>query len=245
MINIHLIVPTTTHFEFANRLRHLESRNLCITQSHLDTGPASIESEYDELFAGPGIIGNAIRAQNEGADAIVIVCMGDPALHQAREAVTIPVLGLGETAMHYAAMLGHKFSILPTLDRRRMAYENKAKLYGLESKLASVRPTNIPVLEIEANGGKTFDRLVECAAAAVTDDGADTIILGCGCFQDMDRLLERTLAARGFDVPVIDAPALTVLTAATLVMTGLRHSKHAYPFPPVKAMAGFAVPPLR
>lgn len=242
MVTVHLIVPTTTEFEFAEELRHLEGPDLRITQSHLSQGPETVESEYDELFSGPGVVANAIRAQNEGADAIVIVCMGDPALHATREAVSIPVLGIGETAMHYAAMLGHKFSILPTLDRRKMAYESKARLYGLESKLASVRPTNISVLDIYTDRGAAVDRLVDCAAKAVTEDGADVIVLGCGSFQNMDRMLEDLLLKRGLAVPVIESTPLTVLTAAALARTKLSHSKHAYPAPPPKKMTGFDIP---
>jgi allantoin racemase len=245
MVQVHLIIPTTTEFEFAEGLRHLEGPDLGITQSHISRGPASVESEYDELFCGPAVVENAIRAQNDGADAIVIVCMGDPALHAAREAVSIPVVGLGETAMHYAAMLGHKFSILPTLERRRVAYESKARLYGLDSKLASVRPTNIPVLDIDHDPHSTLGRLVDCAAAAVVEDGADVIILGCGCFQDMDRMMERLLLERGLAVPVIDSTPLAVLTAAAIARTGLSHSKRAYPAPPLKTMTGYDVPALK
>lgn len=243
MVTVHLIVPTTTKFEFAGPLSYLEGPDLKLTQSHLVSGPASIESEYDELFAGPEVVAEAIRAQNNGADAIVIVCMGDPALHAVREAVSIPVLGIGETAMHYAAMLGHKFSILCTLDRRKANYETKARHFGLESKLASVRSTNTAVLDIHTDAA-TVDRLAEIATAAVTEDGADVIVLGCGCFQDMDRKMEQRLAERGLRVPVIDSTPLTVLTAAALVRTRLSHSKHAYPNPPAKDRPGYDIPPL-
>lgn len=239
MVTVHLIVPTTTEFEFAAGLRHLEGPELRITQSHITRGPASIESEFDELLCGAGVIENAIRAQNDGADAIVIVCMGDPALYAVREAVSIPVLGIGETAMHYAAMLGHRFSVLPTLERRRVTYEIKARLYGLDSKLASVRPTNIPVLAIEDDHTATLERLVDCAAAAIVEDGADVIVLGCGCFQDMDRMMEDALRQRGMNVPVIDSTPLTVLSAAALARTRLTHSKRAYPAPPPKEMKGY------
>ncbi|WP_029548387.1 aspartate/glutamate racemase family protein [Rhizorhabdus wittichii] len=245
MVTVHLVIPTTTKFEFAGVLRHLEGPDLKLTQSHISRGPASIECEYDELFAGPEVVADAIRAQNAGADAIVIICMGDPALHAVREAVSIPVLGIGETAMHYAAMLGHKFSVLCTLDRRKANYEMKARLYGLDSKLASVRPTNIPVLDIHGDYESTLDRLVECAAAAIVEDGADVIVLGCGCFQDMDRMMEDRLRARGLAVPVIDSPPLTILSAAALARTRLTHSKHAYPTPPAKDRPGYDIPTLK
>ncbi|WP_246152589.1 aspartate/glutamate racemase family protein [Sphingomonas montanisoli] len=245
MVTVHLIVPTTTKFEFAGVLRHLEGPDLKLTQSHLSRGPASIESEFDEMFAGPEVVAEAIRAENAGADAIVIVCMGDPALHPAREAVTIPVLGIGETAMHYAAMLGHKFSILCTLDRRVANYETKARIFGLESKLASVRPVNIPVLDIGGDHSTALDRLVDAAAAAIVEDGADVIVLGCGCFQDMDRIMEGQLRERGLAVPVIDSPPLTILSAAALARTRLTHSKHGYPTPPAKERSGYEIPTLK
>jgi allantoin racemase len=240
---IHMIVPTTTIFDFLEYVAPYAGTDITFTQSHIDMGPASIESEFDELFCGPNVVINAINAQNEGADAIVIICLGDPALAQAREAVTIPVFGPGETAMHFAAMLGHKFSILPTLERRRSTYEHHAKLYGLESKLASVRPTNVPVLDI-ATHPDTQKILVDCALAAVEKDGADVIILGCGCFKNLDREMEAELRNHGHDVPVIDAIPLTVLAAATVVKAGLRHSKKAFPFPPQKEMSGYNIPKL-
>lgn len=244
MPTIHMIVPTTTKFDFLDYVApFVAGTDIQITQSHIDMGPASVESEYDELFCGPNVVINAIQAQNDGADAIVIICMGDPALAQAREAVNIPVFGPGETAMHYAAMLGHKFSVLPTLERRRATYEHHAKLYGLESKLASVRPTNVPVLDISSNPN-TKKILVDCALAAIEQDHADVIILGCGCFKDLDKEMEEELRQRGHHVPVIDAIPLTVLTAATVVKVGLRHSKKAFPFPPEKTMLGYKVPTL-
>ncbi|ACG78848.1 Asp/Glu racemase [Phenylobacterium zucineum HLK1] len=245
MVTVHLVVPTTTKFEFAAPLSYLEGPDLKLMESHLERGPASIECEYDELVAGPETVAAAIRAQNDGADAIVVVCMGDPALHAVREAVSVPVLGIGETAMHYAAMLGHKFSILCTLDRRRSYYVDKARQYGLDSKLASVRTVNTPVLAIEDDHASTLDRLVEAAAVAIIQDGADVIVLGCGCFKDMDRMMEERLAARGLAVPVIDSPPLTVLTAAALARTRLSHSKRAYPIPPAKERPGYDVPSLK
>lgn len=244
MTTIHMIVPTTTRFDFLDYVApFVAGTDIVLTQSHIDMGAASIESEYDELFCGPNVVINAIQAQNDGADAVVVICMGDPALSQAREACTIPIFGPGETAMHYAAMLGHKFSVLPTLQRRRSTYEHHAKIYGMESKLASVRPTNVPVLDISSNPN-TKQILVDCALKAVEVDGADVIILGCGCFKNLDKEMEIELKKHGHDVPVIDAIPLTVLTAAAMVKVGLRHSKNAYPFPPEKAMSGYSIPKL-
>lgn len=244
MAHIHLIAPVTTDFDLESPVEHLKERGLEFSTSHLTMGPASVESEFDELFAGPDTVIKAMEAEKNGADAVIVLCMGDPGVKQAREAVSIPVLGPGETAMHHAAMLGHKFTVMPTLERRKSTYEHHARLYGVENRLASVRPVGVPVLEIETN--QDIQRaLIEKAILAVEEDGADVLILGCVGFRGVDTLIADALAKRGHNVPVIDALPLTVLTAATLVWTGLSHSKNAYPFPPAKSFEGYEIPPFK
>jgi allantoin racemase len=53
----------------------------------------------DEVLAAPGVVDAAIKAEADGAEAVVIDCMLDPGLDAAREAVSIPVIGCGEAAM--------------------------------------------------------------------------------------------------------------------------------------------------
>lgn len=241
MPHIHLIAPTVTPFNMESAVEHLREYGIEFSSSHLAMGPASVESEFDELFAGPDTVIKAMEAEANGADAVIVLCMGDPGVKQAREAVSIPVLGPGETAMHYAAMLGHKFTIMPTLARRRSTYEHHARLYGVESRLASVRPVGVSVLEIETNE-TVRDTLIGNAVKAVEEDGADVLILGCVGFRDLDTIVAGALKKRGHDVPVIDALPLTIMTAATLVWTGLSHSKNAFPFPPKKEFKGYPLP---
>lgn len=243
MAKIHFVIPTITRFDMLPYAQPFEKFGLTFTQSHIDMGPASVESEFDELFCGPDTVIKAIEAEASGAEAIIIVCMGDPALDQAREAVAIPVIGPGETAMHYAAMLGHKFSIIPTLERRISTYEHHARKYGLESRLASVRPACISVLAIEEDPNVLLT-LVAKAEAAVVEDHADVIILGCLGFQNLDKKIQAALAEKGHHVPVIDALPLSIMTAATLVRAGLSHSPKAYPLPPAKTFGGYKIPPF-
>lgn len=240
MTRIHIIIPTVTEFDMLERLQGLCGPDLQLTQSVIDTGPASIESEYDELLAGPGIVIQAIEAERAGADAVIIACVGDPALHQAREALSIPVLGPGETAMHYAAMCGRRFSIIATLARRRGTYRDHANLYGLGDKLASVLPADIPVLEIDS-GIDVKGRLVERALTAIQEHDADVIVLACAGFSYLNKEIEKTLAERGYSVPVIDVMPLAIKTAAAMSSVKLSHSKKAFPYPPAKAVKGYGM----
>jgi allantoin racemase len=77
-----------------------------ISNVFLQSGPASVESYYDEALAVPDIVAQVRRAEREGMDAVIINCMGDPGLDAAREVVSIPVIGPCEASMHLAAMLG-------------------------------------------------------------------------------------------------------------------------------------------
>ena len=237
MPHVHIITPVTQKTDALKGLEYLEKDGLVLTNSNLANGPASIECEYDELLAGPETILRALKAEREGADAIVINCMGDPALDAVREVVSVPVIGCGQTAMHYAAMLGHKFSVLPTLERRKFAYPAYANKYGLLSKLASVRPTGIPVREIDTDP-KCFESILACALAAIEEDGADAIVFGCTHFR-LDKELTQALSEKGLDVPVINPLPLAILAAANIATLNLCHSKMSYPVPPQKQRPGY------
>lgn len=100
MRRIHLLTPVSSKgFRTLADIAHLSSPELGFTHSELDRGPPSIECEYDKAFAVPDTIVKAIEAERNGADAIVIDCMGDPGLKPVRELVSIPVVGAAEAAI--------------------------------------------------------------------------------------------------------------------------------------------------
>lgn len=210
----------------------------------LDLGPASIESAFEEMLAAPQTVARAIEAEREGIDAVMINCMGDPGLHPAREAVSIPVVGPCEAAMHAAAMMGHSFSVITIARSVKAQFEDRAKIYGVREKLASVRSVDIPVLELEIDRNRTVEALIEQAVLAVDQDGADVIIFGCTGMTGTAAAVEEGLATRGFEgVPVIDPPVWAIKFAEAMADMGLRHSKRAWSAPPEKRIDGFEFVP--
>jgi allantoin racemase len=192
------------------------------------------------MLSQPGTIARVIEAEREGADAVVIDCMGDPGLFGARECVGIPVLGPMQTAMGIAAMMGHKFSVVTVLSRILPMIENEAAVYGMSGKLASARSVDIPVLELEKDLAAIKRALIAEAKRAVLDDGADYIIFGCTGMLGCADAVRNGLLRDGLDVPVIDPVPVTVNVAAALVRSRLAHSKRAYPQPPKKNVVGYA-----
>jgi allantoin racemase len=216
--------------------------DLLITHTLIEHGPASIESEFDEALSIPGILRKAIDAQERGANAIIIDCMGDPGLHACREAVTIPVIGPCQVAMHTAAMLGHRFAFVTVLDRLRALVGKLVASYGLQDAYASFRAIDIPVLSLGHDMQALTTALAREAAAAVKQDGADAIVLGCTGFFGCAGAMRERLLAEGCDVPVIDPIPLAVHMADALVKAGLSHSKRTYPAPGRKRLKGYDCP---
>lgn len=245
-MKIRIITPITTQgFATLEPFEGLVNADTELDMVQIETGPASIESAYDEMLAVPGTVLKAIEAERDGVDAVVINCMGDPGLHPSREAVTIPVVGPCEATMHLASMLGHTFSVVTVMETLRPQFENQAKVYGVREKLASVRAVEIPVLELERDWDRMIAEMTEQAVRAVEDDGASVIMFGCTGMAGAAEAVEAGLVARGYDgVPVIDSMAAAIKVAEAIVGTKLTHSKRSYPFPPRKPVVGYDMPEI-
>ena len=240
---IELITPIITEgVRSLGDVRPLERNYLTVSQTLIAQGPASIESEFDEALSVPDTIRKAIDAERKGANAIIIDCMGDPGLHACREVVTIPVLGPCQTALHTAGLLGHAFAFVTVLDRLRAMIAKLVASYGLRDNYASFRAVDIPVLDIAHSLSELNAALAREAIAAVEQDHADVIVLGCTGFLGCAGAIRQALLAAGLDVPVIDPIPLAVHVADALVKTGLSHSKLTYPPPRRKAIGGFRFP---
>lgn len=240
VVEVRVVSPIVARgFRKLSELKALEYPGVSVSHAEIKTGPGSIESEFEAAVSVPGTVAEIIRAQNEGVNAVIIDCMGDPGLRAAREVVSIPVLGPCETGMHVAAMLGHRFSVLTVMRRLRAAFENTAAVAGLSTKLASVRSVDIPVLELEQDLDRTRAMLVQEGVRAVEEDGAEALIFGCTGLMGCAASLREALLARGIDVPVVDPIPTAVSVAAALVRSNLSQSKYTFPLPPEKELLGY------
>ncbi|KTQ95630.1 hydrogenase expression protein HupH [Aureimonas ureilytica] len=239
-IHVRIVSPITArNFRPPAVLEALGGLGLKVSGSQIEEGPASIESEFETAICAPDTIRRIVEAEREGVDAVVIDCMADPALRAAREMVRIPVIGPSQAAMHVAAMLGHRFSVVTVMRRLRAQFENAAALHGLASRMASVRSVDIPVLALEDDLDATQRLLVEQARLAVEKDGAEAVIFGCTGLLGCAGAVRAGLLAGGIDIPVIDPIPNAVHIAAALARSNLTHSALTYPPPPEKDVAGF------
>lgn len=196
------------------------------------SGAASIEGHYDEALSIVGLV-DEIR-EGPAADAYIIACFGDPGLLAAREMTAAPVLGIAEAAMHAASFVATGFSVVTTLERTRVIAEHLVRNYGMEHHCRRVRATELPVLELERPESNARETILAECRAALDEDNAGAIVLGCAGMTGLVEFLEDKL-----QVPVIDGVVAAVKFAEALVGMGLRTSKRgdlAYPLP--KTYAG-------
>lgn len=194
-------------------------------------GPESIECIYDVAMCTPWLLEEIRSAEEDGFDAVIIPCMGDPGLHAAREISNIPVVGVAETSFLLAVSLGHKFSIMCPMEEVLGLYNHMLLIYRLKRFLASMRVLNLTVVEIWAEKDKLRDTIISEGKKAVEEDGADVIVMGCGFMSGMAKEIEEVLG-----VPIIDPWAAAMAWAEMLVRLGLSHSKKAYMPAPSKTI---------
>jgi allantoin racemase len=246
-MKLRIVTPITTHgFASVDDFLPLMRPDTELSHVEIDHGPASIESDYEAMLATPQTVARIIEAERDGVDAVIINCMDDPGMQAGREAVRIPVIGPCEATMHMAAMLGHTFSVITVMKCLRRQFENHAKLYGVQDKLASVRAVEIPVLELEDDRDRLVRMLADEAQLAVEQDGAHVMIFGCTGMIGTAEAVEAELARRGYpDVPVLDSMVVAVKLAEAIADLGLRHSKLSWPAPPEKRVDGYEFLPRR
>lgn len=176
--------------------------------------PEFIETYEDQIKAAPGMI-QLVRQHEKIYDAFIVACHSDINLDVLKEISTKPVVGIGEASMKIASMLGHKFSVVST---HKHSVPNKEALihkYFLRDYLASVKAPS----EDMCNCGdeeKTF----QAAKAAIEEDMAEVIVLGCAGMAGLDKKLQEKLG-----IPVLDGVICALIIATGLVKYGVSTSK--------------------
>jgi allantoin racemase len=176
--------------------------------------PRFIETYEDQARAAPGM-SKLLKDNTDAFDAFVVACHCDPNLDLMKEISRKPVVGIGEASMKMATMLGHRFSVVSTAAHSIPNKEALVEKYHLRGLLASVR----------APGARGMDESLEekyfrTAKAAVDEDGAEVIVLGCAGLAGLDKRLQERLG-----VPVLDGVVCALIIAFGLSRYGIATSK--------------------
>ncbi len=164
--------------------------------------PDTMLHRLTETRCGMRAVAAAVAAEADGCDAFLIGHFQDSGLYDARSAVDIPVLGLGESSMLHACTLGQRIGLI-TIDPIFIAWHQEQIVrYGLRER----------VIGVSAMTGM----VVEDYVRACQDEDAFNRVL-----EQFERAVQPLLAA-GAEVliPAGGLPALVLSRRAGLEVDG-------------------------
>ena len=135
-------------------------------------GVDSCEGNFESYLAAIAVM-DAILAYPEPYDAVIQAGYGEHGREGLQELLEVPVVDITEAAASTAMYLGHRFSVVTTLDRTVPLIEDRLKLAGLDQRCASVRargrsaseerrrrsPPGVPIAEAAAPSNAQRARL--------------------------------------------------------------------------------------
>ena len=214
--------------------------------------------ETQEEFFSVGF--NRLRVVREAAESgkyngIVLLGGGDPGYLPAREIGKkhgVVVTSCAHAQMHLAFLLGNRFSIVDISEVHNAQMVELVNQYRMNDRCASVRNVDVP-LSRPANAGKLeipdqkarhdrgdrsemVEEAVRQAVAAIEEDGAEVIMLGCSASYWLQPVLEQRLGALGWDIPVLEGVKSAVVVAKLLVDLGQTASGLMLPNDPPRAI---------
>jgi Asp/Glu/hydantoin racemase len=200
-------------------------------------GDWPVENREEFCMAAAGRLPIVREACESGKyNAIVLIGGGEPGFVESSEIARkygIPVTSCAFSQMHFASMLGNKFSIIDIAESHNMYYYNLVIQHRFEKRCASIRSINFPFprpghddvphiyndREKALNGEKSeaVERSVKAAVSAIEEDGAEVITFGCSALFWIKPFLQKRLNGMGWEVPVLDGHSTAIELAKMLV----------------------------
>ncbi len=149
-------------------------------------GGLADQFHYLDYLESGEVMENVQIATKRGFDAFLIGNIGDPGIHACREITTMPVLGLCETALHTACLMGNNFSLVTINEKFTPRIIDNVHRYKLERRLAAVNRMTIDRINDLDEGftkasarKRIFEQFMKAADDNV-EQGAEVIIAAGG-----------------------------------------------------------------
>jgi allantoin racemase len=152
-------------------------------------GPPAIQGPEDGDAAVVGLKALLPKVAEAGVDALIIACADDTGLEEIRAVAPCVVLGIGQAASMAALLLGRRFSVVTTMAVSVPVLEDNIHAQGFASICAKVRPTGLPVLDVESGSPAVLARISDEIALAAAEDGIGAVTLGCAGMARLKPLL--------------------------------------------------------
>jgi allantoin racemase len=187
----------------------------------LPQGPQDLEYFVDD-HAAVGQMVDVLPGyvRTHGIGAVSIGCFYDPGLWELREALEVPVVGIGEASLLLAGTVAWRLAVLVGDWKWVSKMQANAHALGLGHRICAWRSIDRSVQAMQDDPEEAYRAVRRVAVAARDEDHAEAVILGCGALSGMAERLQEEVG-----MPAVDPVAAGVLLASALASLGLRTSK--------------------
>jgi allantoin racemase len=194
------------------------------------------------------VIRGAIQAEQDGYDVFFMNHFQDVGLYEARAAVTIPVLGLGEATLFHACTMGRKLGLLTINPAFIPLHADQVHRYGLRQRIAGIRAINAGIsdyMEAFASPARKSElqAVFEREARRLIDVGADVIVPAGGIpmmlfGNEPEANIDGAPIVNGVTV-VIKAAEMAAKLRRLGVAVASRHPQSGFALPSAQALKEF------
>ncbi|ETW79773.1 hypothetical protein HETIRDRAFT_49067 [Heterobasidion irregulare TC 32-1] len=154
-------------------------------------------------------------------DGFLVCCFSDhPLIHMLRETTPKPTIGILQSAIVHALLIGDRFSVVSTGSgyRYNRHAEIRACLGGDSARFAGIVMTGLGVVELREGERAHVESAMKDASAKAAASGADVLLLGCAGMAGMEVLVQQGVAEAGLkSVRIVDGAKAGVQFLASLI----------------------------
>lgn len=211
-------------------------------------GNWSVETREEFAHAATARMGCVREACESGRyNAAILLGGGEPGFLESREIgreYGVVVTANAFSQMYLATMLGDSFSIIDIEGVHNVYYRDLVRTHQLQNRCKSIRTIGYSLprpgdtdpdtltkqCEAVARGDKNIvvERAIKQAEAAIIEDGAEVITLGCSMTFFLKPHIEKGLNELGWDVPVLEGYTSSIELAKLMVNLGVNASGITY-----------------
>jgi allantoin racemase len=211
-------------------------------------GNWSVETREEFAHAATARMGCVREACESGKyNAAILLGGGEPGFLESREIgreYGVVVTANAFSQMYLAVMLGDSFSIIDIEGVHNVYYRDLVRTHQLQDRCKSIRTIGYSLprpgdtdpdtltkqCEAVARGDSNIvvERAIDQAEAAIVEDGAEVITLGCSMTFFLKPHIEKGLKDRGWDVPVLEGYTSSIELAKLMVNLGVNASGITY-----------------
>lgn len=188
--------------------------------SCLKYGFPTIETELQGMINGSQVVMQILSEQNkieQKCCAAFIDCFDDPGVYACREMNYFPVIGPYEAAISTALNLSERVGIITTDEAGILNEEKKARNLGLEKRIVSISPVNLPVAGIMSEKEQLLADLINTCRKMADEDRVTTICLGCTAMFYVYHDLISQLELEGIKINIIEPTLNGILTLENMI----------------------------